>query len=300
MSTRDQLRARLAIPHDRLDSLNAVLLDPDTRIVNDLLDVVARYGTPEEINAQAEAARQVPSLLARLRAEGSPYVADLEWLAGQRDAAAFVSVPEYRRLVLGEGAGNMTFQDDFAVTLEISAAQYFPWIIAEARQCIAERELMPGRFIRVRQMKESEADCGDLLAISAAMQIMGSSYVETLDTKGTDGSNIHLNGPSTITGYFGGVGQPNDHALHSRIKSNWSRQLSTTISSFMRLASSSVMACTRWNSAMADRMARSALSRDCSANSKGSSSGAESRRSASTASASLGAFSGSRAMTSPP
>jgi hypothetical protein len=37
--------------------------------------------------------------------------------------------------------------------------------------------------------------------------------VETLDTKGTDGSNVHLGGPETITGYFGGVGQPNDYAL---------------------------------------------------------------------------------------
>jgi hypothetical protein len=37
--------------------------------------------------------------------------------------------------------------------------------------------------------------------------------VETLDTKGTDGSNVHLDGPATITGYFGGVGQPNDHPL---------------------------------------------------------------------------------------
>ncbi len=72
---------------------------------------------------------------------------------------------------------------------------------------------MPGRFIRVRKMKESEADCGDMPAFAAAMQIMGASYVETLDTKGTDGSNIHLGGPATITGYFGGVGQPNDHVL---------------------------------------------------------------------------------------
>jgi hypothetical protein len=45
------------------------------------------------------------------------------------------------------------------------------------------------------------------------MDIIGASYVETLDTKGTDGSNIHLNGPDTITGYFGGIGQPNEHAL---------------------------------------------------------------------------------------
>jgi hypothetical protein len=61
-------------------------------------------------------------------------------------------------------------------------------------------------------MKESEAD-GDLPAIVAAMDIIGASFVETLDTKGTDGSNIHLGGPATITGYFGGVGQPNDHPL---------------------------------------------------------------------------------------
>ena len=73
MSARDELRGRLAIPHDRLDALNAVLLDPETQVVNDLLDVVAKYGTPEEINARAEQARQLPNLLARLRQQNSPY-----------------------------------------------------------------------------------------------------------------------------------------------------------------------------------------------------------------------------------
>ncbi len=77
---------------------------------------------------------------------------------------------------------------------------------------LENRTLIPGRFIKVRRMKEQELD-GDLPAIAAAMQIIGASYVETLDTKGTDGSNIHLNGPETITGYFGGIGQPNEHAL---------------------------------------------------------------------------------------
>jgi hypothetical protein len=71
---------------------------------------------------------------------------------------------------------------------------------------------MPGRFIKVRKMKEQEAD-GDLPAIAAAMLIIGASYVDTLDTKGTDGSNVHLGGPATITGYFGGVGEPNDYPL---------------------------------------------------------------------------------------
>ena len=71
---------------------------------------------------------------------------------------------------------------------------------------------MPGRFIKVRRMKEQEAD-GDLPAIAAAMKIIGATYVDTLDTKGSDGSNIHLGGPETITGYFGGIGQPNEYAL---------------------------------------------------------------------------------------
>ncbi len=213
MSLRDELRSRLAIDCDRVDGINGVLLDPDSRVVNDLLDVVARYGTPEEINAKAEAARALPNLMRRLAEMDSPYLKDIEWLIEQRDAGAFVTIADYRRQVLGDRAAEMTFKDDFAVILEVSAAQYFPWLIAEARQSIANRELMPGRFIRVRKMKESEEDCGDLLAIGAAMQVMGASYVETLDTKGTDGSNVHLGGPATITGYFGGIGQPNEYPL---------------------------------------------------------------------------------------
>jgi hypothetical protein len=62
-------------------------------------------------------------------------------------------------------------------------------------------------------MKEQEKDHGDILAFAAAMQVMGATFVETLDTKGTDGANIHLGGPETITGYFGGIGQPNDYPL---------------------------------------------------------------------------------------
>jgi len=213
MASVSDLRARLHIPEDRLAGINDILLDPESRVVSDLLAVVAKYGTPEEINAKANEARQLPNLMARLKKQGSPYVADVEWLAAQRDAGAFVSEADYRRSVLGPKATTTTFKDEFAVTLEISALQYFPWIIAEAKQSIAKKELMPGRFIRVRRMKESEADGGDLLACIAAMQVMGASYVETLDTKGTDGSNVHLGGPATITGYFGGVGQPNDHPL---------------------------------------------------------------------------------------
>ena len=206
------LRTRLAIPSKRLDDLNALLLAPDTRVVNDILAVIAKYGTPEEINRKAQAARQLPALLERVKATKSEYLADLKWLDEQRAKGAFISVADYRRKVLGAKADKMTFKDDFAVTLEVSAFQYFPWAIAAAKKALAERSLMPGRWIQVRKMKEQEAD-GDLAANVAAMTIIGASLVETLDTKGTDGSNIHLNGPETITGYFGGVGQPNDYPL---------------------------------------------------------------------------------------
>jgi hypothetical protein len=206
------LRDRLAIPGSRLDDLNAFLLDPDARIVNDLLEVVARHGTPDEINRKAREAGTLPALLDRVRSTRPDYLRDLEWLEEQREREVFVSVADFRRGVLGDRADTMTFRDDMAVTLEVSSLQYFPWVIAAARRAMADQSLMPGRWIRVRKMREQEAD-GDLAAVAAAMKIIGASVVETLDTKGTDGSNVHLDGPATITGYFGGVGQPNDHPL---------------------------------------------------------------------------------------
>ena len=208
-----ELRNRLRISENQLARINALLLDPSTEAINDFLQVIEKHGTVDEINARANEARKLPNLMNRLKEEGSPYLADLEWLMDQRDRQAFISIADYRHRVLGDTADTVTFMDDFAVTLEISALQYFPYLITEARQAIDKGELMPGRFIRVRMMKEQEQDNGDILAVAAAMQIVGASYVETLDTKGTDGSNIHQGGPETITGYFGGVGQPNEYAL---------------------------------------------------------------------------------------
>jgi hypothetical protein len=206
------LRERLRIPADRLEAVNRVLCDGDSAVVQALLDTVARYGTIDEINAKARRAGSLEYQMARLQELGSPYLEDLEWLVDQRDSGAFVTMDEYRRSVLGERSGEVTFDQRFAVTLEVSANQYFPWIVPQAKQAIARRELMPGRFIRVRNMKEQVED-HDVIAVGAAMNIIGASYVETLDTRGTDGSNVHLGGPATITGYFGGVGQPNEHAL---------------------------------------------------------------------------------------
>jgi hypothetical protein len=208
---RSEVRKQLKIPAASLGEVNRLLLDPNNPLVNDILAVISKYGTIEEINRKSREARKLPNLKKRLKEMNSPYLPDLEWLQEQRDKGAFISIKDYRRKVLGDKADTVRFRSAYAVTLEISAFQYFPWIISQAKQCTEKGELMPGRFIRVRNMKESEADQGDLLAGMAAMQMIGASYVDTLDTKGTDGSNIHLGGPDTITGYFGGIGQPNDY-----------------------------------------------------------------------------------------
>ncbi len=208
----DTLQQLLKIPNNRLDEINAVLLDPGERVMKDFLAVVAKYGTPDEINRKHREARQLENLMKVIETRQPKYIADLKWLMEQRDKGAFISVADYRRKVLGAKADQIKFKDDFAVTMEVSALQYFPWIRPMVERAIDDRTLVPGRFIAVRKMKESEED-GDLPAIVAALDIMGASFVETLDTKGTDGSNPHLGGPATITGYFGGIGQPNEHAL---------------------------------------------------------------------------------------
>lgn len=198
---------------EALRSLNCYLADPNSKLVRDISNVIKKYGSPSEINERACEARKVPNLLQRLSRINSPYLKDLEWLMEQKEKRTFVSLSEFRAKVLGEKASSMQFDESTAVTLEISALQYFPWFISEAKRAIEKRELMPGRYIRVRNMKEQEQDKGDIMAVAAAAQIAGASWVETLDTKGTDGSNIHLGGPQTLTGYFTGVGQPNDHPV---------------------------------------------------------------------------------------
>ena len=211
-------RRRLRIDEANLKEINDFLLRKDNSLVNGLLEIVDKYGGVDEINRKARESRKLENLMRQLIKNKSPFARDLEWLIKQRDNEAFISIAEYRKKILGEKADSTKFNESFAVTLEISAFNFFPWLIEEAKQAIRKQELMPSRYIRVRSMKEQVED-DDILAFAASMQIIGASYVQTLDTKGTllgsDGEpiNIHLGGPETITGYFGGVGAPNEYAL---------------------------------------------------------------------------------------
>jgi hypothetical protein len=214
----NNLREKLRINEENLQEINNFLLSEDNPLVNGLLKIIEKYGGVKEINRKAREAGKLENLMARLQAKNSPYVEDLDWLIEQRDNGSFISIPEYRRKILGEKADSTKFDESFAVTLEISACNFFPWLIEEAKRAITQQDLMPARYIRVRSMSEQVED-DDILAFAAAMQIIGASYVQTLDTKGTmlgpNGQpiNVHLGGPETITGYFGGVGVPNEYAL---------------------------------------------------------------------------------------
>ncbi|MEM3566222.1 MAG: hypothetical protein QXK18_05060 [Candidatus Bathyarchaeia archaeon] len=212
------IREKLLVDERNLKEVNAFLLREDNPLVNGILDIIEKYGGVEEINRKAKENSKLENIIKRLEEKKSPFVKDLEWLMKQRDKGAFISIPEYRRKILGKKADSMRFDESFAVTLEISACNFFPWLIEEAKKAIKQQDLMPARYIRVRSMKEQVED-DDILAFAAAMQIIGASYVQTLDTKGTmpgpNGKpvNVHLGGPETITGYFGGVGVPNQYAL---------------------------------------------------------------------------------------
>jgi len=212
------LRSKLRIDEENLEEINKFLLRKDNPLVDGLLKIVDKYGGVNEINHKAKEACKTENLMARLEKKKSPFVKDLEWLRKQRDKEAFISIPEYKRKILGKKAGSIKFDESFAVTLEISAFNFFPWLIEEAKKAIKNQELMPARYIRVRSMREQVED-DDVLAFAAAMPIIGASYVQTLDTKGTlpgpDGKpiNVHLGGPDTIAGYFGGVGAPNEYTL---------------------------------------------------------------------------------------
>jgi len=214
MNIKDKLR----IEEENLEAINDFLLRKDNPLIDSLLSLIEKHEGVEEINKKAKESQKLENLTKRLEKKNSPFVKDLEWLAKQRDKQAFISIPEYRRKILGKKADSTKSDESFAVTLEISAANFFPWIIEEAKRSISKQQLMPSRYIRVRSMREQVED-DDIIAFAAAMQIIGASYVQTLDTKGTlpgrDGKpvNVHLGGPETITGYFGGVGEPNEHAL---------------------------------------------------------------------------------------
>ncbi|MBT8358894.1 MAG: hypothetical protein KJO61_14130, partial [Deltaproteobacteria bacterium] len=171
----EDLREMLKISTSRLDMINQFLSAPENEAVNAILELVDKYGGPDEINRKAAEAQKPETLLNQLKEMNSPYVNDLKWLGERIADKSFISMDQYREKILGEKLRNVSINEEMAVTLEISAYQYFPWLISQAKRAIEKKELMPGRFIRVRNMAEQIEDQGDTLAVAAAMQMIGAS-----------------------------------------------------------------------------------------------------------------------------
>jgi len=182
---------KLKISDENLKTINDFLLNPENPLIKSIIEIINKFGTPEEINAKAKEAGKLENLMKRLKEKNSSYYADLEWLIEQKEKGAFIKLEDYYKKILGDKYESTKMKEDYAITLELSALQFFPFFMKEAKYAIEHQELMPGRYIKVRNMKEQVED-GQLLATSCAMKVIGSSYVETLDTKGTDGSNVHL------------------------------------------------------------------------------------------------------------
>ena len=73
---REELLGKLRLPAGRLEEINSALFSADMRVMNDFLDVVEKYGSPEQINRQAETARQLPALLEHVRVTRPAYLAE--------------------------------------------------------------------------------------------------------------------------------------------------------------------------------------------------------------------------------
>ena len=70
------LREKVKISEKHLEEINAFLLDPNNKLVNDLLDVIEKYGGVDEINRKGEEAGKLDTILGKLREKKSPYMKD--------------------------------------------------------------------------------------------------------------------------------------------------------------------------------------------------------------------------------
>lgn len=69
----EELLNRMRLPESRLRDISDLIFHPELQIMDDFLQVVLRYGSPEEINRKAEEARRLPNLLDQVRQSRPEY-----------------------------------------------------------------------------------------------------------------------------------------------------------------------------------------------------------------------------------
>lgn len=199
-----------------VNQFNSWINDPKNPYIRQIRSILNKYGTVEEINAKARNAKLLSSRMSRLEAIGATeYIEQIKWLERQRDIGSFVSIEEFRKSVLGDDYASSYFPETNAVTLEISSLNYFDWLMEAARQALENRTLLPTRYIVIRPLRDVElARPGELIAIDAALDVMGATHCIQMDTTGKNtGANIHALTTDTMIGWLGGSGMPNEHVL---------------------------------------------------------------------------------------
>lgn len=195
---------------------NEWINSPKNEYIRQIKSILNKYGTVDEINAKARDAKKFSTRMSRLQAIGATdYIEQIAWLQHQRDTGAFASIEEFRKNVLGDAYAGSYFPETNAVTLEISSLNYFDWLMEAARQALENRTLLPARYIVIRPLRDVElARPGELIAIDAAMDVIGATHCIQMDTTGKNtGANIHALTPETMIGWLGGSGMPNEHVL---------------------------------------------------------------------------------------
>jgi hypothetical protein len=116
----ETLRQLLKIPASRLDDINNCFLDPNSKVMNEFFEIIAKYGSPVEINRKHIESRKLENLYKKIAATNPAHIKDLEWLIEKRDSNAFISRSDFQRMVLGTKADQASFDDRAAVTLPTS------------------------------------------------------------------------------------------------------------------------------------------------------------------------------------
>ena len=93
------LRERLGVSPHSIEEINEFLTRKGSPVVDDLLEVVERYGGVEEINRRAKEAGSLECLEERLGERSPAYLKDLNWLRDMRDDGVHRA-----RRVPGQGA----------------------------------------------------------------------------------------------------------------------------------------------------------------------------------------------------
>jgi len=84
----NELRKKLKITNKALDVVNNFLTDKNNVLINDLFEVIDKYGGVDEINKKAKEARNFDFLFDKLQKKKPEYAQDIKWLIEQKEKNA--------------------------------------------------------------------------------------------------------------------------------------------------------------------------------------------------------------------